>query len=65
MIISLPALTLYSTLVPCALTLFPKSFTLAEAVILAQTIVLMLIDVVLQVLRMVRTAWCLIPTSLL
>lgn len=56
MVISLPALTIYSLLLPSALTLFPKSFTLAEAVILTQAIALMLTDVLLQLLRTVSPA---------
>ncbi len=54
MVVSLPALMLYSALVPFCVSTFPKSFTLAEIVILMQALVLLLIDVLLHVLLMVR-----------
>lgn len=53
MVISLPALLLYSTLVPIIIYTFPKSFTLAEAVVVVQALVVMLVDVLLQVLLLV------------
>ncbi len=53
MVLSLPALLLYSALVPFCIHAFPNSFSLAEAVIAAQALILLLVDVLLQVLLMV------------
>ena len=58
MFLSLPALVLFSALVPLLLNLLPKSFTLAEVIVLSQGLVITLLDVTLLVLRLVSVCVC-------
>lgn len=53
MLLSLPTLLLFSALVSVALIVFPKSFTLAEVIILSQGLTLCLIDTLLLVSQLV------------
>ena len=58
MFLSLPALVLFSILVPLLLSLLPKSFTLAEVIVLSQGLVITLLDVTLLVLHLVSVCVC-------
>jgi len=53
MFVSLPVLIVFSGLVPALINTFPKSFTLAESVIVSHGLVLIFTDVVLQIVNLV------------